>query len=1480
MLALSIVLLIFQYKPAQTWAAHKAAGYLSEKLKTKVNINSLYIKPFSAVVLEGFYVLDKEKDTLVNMPKLTVDINGFSLFKSINQKTLDFSLIQLDNASVYLKKNKDSTSNLKFLIDYFSSPDTSKTKSAPWNLIFEKVAINNMHFRYQNRTVDTVMAQVNFDDIDVKQFSTVVTDMDVTNHLFKGGVHNLTLKEAKSGFDLRNLSGAVTVDTNQILVKNMLIRTPQSNLKNYLHMRFKSFDDFDDFEDKVMMEGDFKEARISSKDIAYFTSGLEKTKFDFGIDGRVTGLVNNLHAKDFTITGGKTTYLKGDFRLKGLPDWDNTFLELNFDQLATTKADIDQIYGGFVGHDVKLPDMLAKFGDIHYTGRFTGLQNDFIVHGTFKTSLGRLDPDINFKFDKNGVPAYTGRISTTNFDLGKMIEVDDLGRATLTANVKGYGDELKILQGQSDARINYITFKGYSYRNVTLNATFKKQVIGAHVTINDHNIGLDLNGTADIGSKKPSYNFAATVTDARLNDLHLTNDTIMLSTQVAANITGDNLKNLQGQIKFTPMSITDPRHRYIMDSLYLAATGLDTSRQIVLRSDFADGSLKGTFDLATFPSYFKTIAKKYIPSLKTTIVKVGDQNFKFDLNIKNVNPLLAMFVPDLKIPDLGELHGQFNSKDQTAVLTGYIKTFSYGKTVFHDLILDEGTAKDYLGLNISLSRINITDSLFIKNISITNFLKRDSLNFNIKLADKNATNQLDLYGLVEFGRDTTAKLKLLPSDLILEHQDWKIQEQVRIRLLDGKTQIQGFELSNGQQKVKINGFISADPADKLKLEFDKFSMVTLDQLTKPAGVHLQGTLNGDATFSAISGEPGADSHLTIDSLAMNGTLVGNVKLNSQLDHDQSLARVSMNILNKGLETMNIGGEYHIGQKGEEDNMDFSVKMDQTEAVIIEPFVSDLVSHIKGHISTNLKLSGPPSNPQFNGDITLANTGLRVNYLKTDYTINDRLTVNNSKIDIKNMTLSDGKKGTATANGSVDLSNLKNPDIEVALNAKNLMALNTTFKDNHLYYGTAYATGDFNFSGPVDNMKIDIKASTEAGTVFNLPLNTSSTVTDYDFITYKSHKDTSNKNAVVKPNFNGVTLNFDLTVDEKTTVKITTDYGKLEGTGTAKNLNLNINSLGDFQMFGDFLITSGKFEFTAKNFISKNFTVNQGGTIRWTGDPANADINLKAIYEVRTYINRLYAAAGLSYPQGNKLVLVQADLILTKSLLLPKIDFDFNFPTDPSIKDDVGNYLSDENNRNQQALSIIVQRNFATNTGGVLAQQALGTAQEAISEFAFNKLNALLAQSNIKYLDLNIRSVNEASASLHFYNDRIVLSGSLFSNTGTNDIFNINDGSLFNSNFSTLTKDFSAQYLIKPNGDLTARYSYRVINTTTLNSLDQLTNQYVNGLGLVYQRDFDTFGEFLRSIFRRGRSTKPVNPAPIPTGTGTPTPAAKPDEDDE
>ena len=509
------------------------------------------------------------------------------------------------------------------------------------------------------------------------------------------------------------------------------------------------------------------------------------------------------------------------------------------------------------------------------------------------------------------------------------------------------------------------------------------------------------------------------------------------------------------------------------------------------------------------------------------------------MQLRDLDPLLAFFKPDLKVPDRGTFDGKFNSEDKTATFTGYVKTIQLGSTVFHDLIIDESTSDQYLGLNISLSKINLTDSLFIKNIDITNFLQRDSLNFNIKLADKDATNQLDLYGLVQFARDTTARLRILPSDVILEHQNWRINSQVNIGFLNGKTRVSGFELSNGAQKVKINGFISNNPADELKIDFEKFNMATFDQLVKAADIKLRGKLNGNVLLRTVTSSPTFDSHIAIDSCVMNKTFIGNIKIAASLDSTRSQADMKMNIINRGLETMNLAGAYNL-KKNVDDALNFTVKMNQTEAIIFAPFIKNLVSNLKGTLSADLKLTGSWSDPKLNGNVSLENTGMTVNYLKTAYVINDKVDVENSVIKVNNLVLTDTKGGKGTANGTVDMNDPSNPDIEVELRSRNLMALNTTFKDNHLYFGTAFATGIFKFNGPTDDMNIDIKAKSEAGTIcFNIPLNTSSTVSDYDFVIYTNHRDTAT--AVSTTNrFNGITLNFDLSVDEKTTVKITTD----------------------------------------------------------------------------------------------------------------------------------------------------------------------------------------------------------------------------------------------------------------------------------------------------------------------------------------------------
>ncbi|HEY0771692.1 MAG TPA: translocation/assembly module TamB, partial [Sphingobacteriaceae bacterium] len=254
-----------QFKPVQTYVAKKGAQYLSRELKTRIEIKSIYIKPFKSLVLEGFLIEDQEKDTLLSTPRLTLDITEFSL----KGRKVAVNTAQLDNGIFYLKKYKDKSTNLDFIINYFDTGTTKPktTPRKPYDVTFQKIVLNNIAFRYKNFQVNKPVNGINFNDLHLRNLSTVVENLDTKNHLTKADFSNLTFRE-KSGFYLRNLTTSATIDTNRMEFKNLLLETPNSRISDYLLMEYKNFKEFARFVNKVKMTGKFKNSRIYSNDIA------------------------------------------------------------------------------------------------------------------------------------------------------------------------------------------------------------------------------------------------------------------------------------------------------------------------------------------------------------------------------------------------------------------------------------------------------------------------------------------------------------------------------------------------------------------------------------------------------------------------------------------------------------------------------------------------------------------------------------------------------------------------------------------------------------------------------------------------------------------------------------------------------------------------------------------------------------------------------------------------------------------------------------------------------------------------------------------------------------------------------------------------------------------------------------------------------------------------------------------------------------
>ncbi len=1444
-----MVLFSLQFRPVQTFVAKKAAAYLSNELQTTISLKSIYIKPFSSVVLEDLVVLDLQKDTLLHTPKFIVNLNQLSFDKRI----IDINTVQLNDGLFFLKsyKGKDSGTNLDFIINYFDSGlpvDTTKKKKS-YDIIFNRVILNNLSLKYKDYNVDSVVNGVNFDDVELRNLNGIFEKLNTKDHLLQASIKNLTFKE-KSGFFLKNLTAETTIDTNRIELKKLRLITNNSNLSDYYEMRFSKFADFNDYIKKVRMKANFKNSHLDARDVAYFTPALGQMKLALDINGQITGLVNNLRAKKLAIKAGKATYVQGDFSVKGLPILKETFMEFKVDMASSNKKDLDEVVSQITGNRKKvIPVIMEKFGDIYFNGNFTGFQNDFIAFGEFKTKLGRVVSDVNMKINKDGIPSYSGNVKTYDFSIGNLLNEQTLGKISASVYVKGRGTEIDDLTEKINGDISYIDFNGYRYSNVKIDGTFDKKYFDGTLNIRDKNVYLDFDGGVNLNPKLPEFNFKAQIKKAKLKALNLMQDSLMVDANLSTNFSGTNLNNIQGKLLVQAIELNNVKGIYRVDSLQLQAQGTGVDRTLKISSDVVDASIRGQYDLNTLPSYYKALAKTYIPSLQADIVKFGKQAFQFNLDIKRFEPVAELLVPGLSIEGQAQLFGNFDSEKNIATLNGFVKKLTYKGVVANNIIIDENTTTNALQTIITSDRVDLNDSLFIKNVNISNILRNDSLSLNVKLSNAEDDNQLDLNGLVEFGKDTTAKISILPSLLKINNEDWTIQEKVRINFQKGKTRISNFDLTNGKQMLTIDGIISEDQLDELIVGFKDFSLTTINPFLKSKGISLGGRLNGETKVYGILKAPQIGDNIKIDSLLFNETLIGTLTDTSSYNRFTNMTNVYTRINTNGKETFKIDGDLDLKEK----KLDLTVKMDDSELAILTPFVSELISNLKGRISADIEVKGSFSTPEIGGELKLDQAELMVNYLKTTYVISDEVKVKNSIIQINNLNLKDTGGNIATANGTVDLNKISTPTLDVSIKAKNFMALNTTAKDSELYYGQAFATGTFVFRGPTNKMFIGIDAKTEKGTVFNLPLNSSETVSSKDFITFIS-KDTTEtgKNAA---SFDGLTMSFKLQVDPSSTANIFTNLGNLSGKGNA-DLNLEINSLGDFEMSGDYIIESGSFDFTAQEIINKKFNIRQGGTIRWTGNPTQAQIQLKAIYELRAGLKDLYLAANRS-KSANEVdtrVPVEVEMGLSGLLLKPDIKLDIFFPSNPVVKEELQAYFNDANNLNMQAFSLIIRRSFAPGNGNEdLGRQVTSGVASTATELLFNQFNNVLSSLNLDFVDINIRSLSEASASFKFFNDRIVVNAGVVDRRSTNDLSPIG----FNS--ANVGGEVEVLALIRKDGTLIGKLANKPPTQQSIFSNAGITqNVNVTSLGLIYNQQFDNFREFLQRLsgkFRREQKRK-------------------------
>lgn len=1451
--------LLLKLPAVQTFTVNRITSYLSGELKTKVEIESVNIEFLKKVVLNGIYIEDQKHDTLLYAQALKADIGLWSLFKT--NKKLKVKSIELDNANIELKRYKDVKGlNFKFIADYFSSGKKS-TDSAKFDFSIDDIKINNTRFSYTDLRWNDFTRAIDWEDLRITNLNATLSNLkfDADTALFTA--NNLSFKEYK-GFVVNDMnSSAVKVGAGLWDFKDLKIITPFSDVEGQFALSFDSIEQFDDFENMVRMKSEISQSKLSSYDLQYFAEEIFGLNQNIEIKGKVRGTVASLKGKEIDLKFGTVTQFKGDVALTGLPNIEETYMNLKIDKLVTSKSDLEKIKNfpfdssGFI----QLPENLSRLGNITFNGMFTGFYNDFVAYGNINTAIGYLSTDVNLKFNSDlQRSSYSGNILANEFDFGKFWDNNILGKTSFDAKISGTGFQSSKVAATLDGNISSIVLNNYLYKNIKIDGEVARKLFNGNLFINEPNLKLDFEGSVDFRNKLPIFDFTANIEKAYLTRLKVfkRDSSAFLSAKISLGMQGLKFDELDGIINIEDLKYSEAGSAFDVHNIAYLSSKIGAQRLITLKSEVVDAEMKGDFRLVNIESLVTSLLARYMPEIvfsNKNNVASNKQQLSFNINIKNANEVLNVFVPGLSIAENTQLKGEVNAATGLVYLnasSNYInfKDYHFNKIIFSTL--NQGIS---LNSNFNIESIEAGDSLRLLYNSISAKTQKESASIDLKILNTDSSSsRIEIYTQEQFLNDRSIILKILPSTIKIENQNWSIDEGNSIKFDSSSAEIKQLALASGNQLLQVNGRISKNPFDVLNLDVGQFNLSIFNQLLSIYDVSAGGITNGVVKLSSLLTKPIAQTDLKIKNLCYYGDTLGDATVLIKYMDDDSKINFDCYIENRGKKEVVFDGYYLM--KTVNDEMDFNIKVTRINASVLTRYLTSFTTDFKGIASADLKLRGLAKQPILTGKAKIQKGSMLIDYLNTKYFFaTDNIILEENNINIPDLEINDKFNNKGTVNARIYHNSFSDFVFDVNVTTNKLHCLNTNSKQNELFYGTAFASGICDIAGTENLVNFDIALKSLPGTIINIPLTDAENVEEKDFITYINDDDSLNKNININKDvdLSGINLDLKLEATPDAQVKLIFDEkigDEMTGNGIG-TLRMKITPAGEFNMFGDYTIEKGDYLFTMQNVINKRFILDNGGSIRWSGDPYDAEIDITARYK-----NLRASTYDLLQDTSNrKRIPVELSLQLTGNLFNPNVRFKIDVPgLDASLQNQLSSRLSTEQELNRQVFSLLVLNRFSPPEEGKNTANESGSsnsvganAGELLSNQVSNWLSKLSKDVNIgvNYRpgdELNRKDEFEVSLSTDIFNDRVSIDGS----------FGVNNNNT-QSSASNVVGDFNVEFKASRDG----RIRLRAFNKTNNNSyLNYLNSQYTQGIGIFYREEFNTKKD-LFATFRERKAKK-------------------------
>ncbi|WP_109829257.1 translocation/assembly module TamB domain-containing protein [Reichenbachiella versicolor] len=1461
----------FQIPRFQTELVNKVSELISSKTSFAITVGKANLTWYDQMELNDIRIFEKSNDsTLIQVDDLSLDVN---LIHFLFTQEIKGRRLTLEKPQIHIIKSSDSLEiNLTRFLNELKLAFKKDENQKKTSLNISSTFISNGVFSYNDVTRPREYDFKDINHITYNQLNGKLSELIYLNDKIDVKIDSLTAIDPDYCFDIKSFQSHLLFNKQSLSLNRLSLNIGSSLVRDSITFLYSTPSQFKYLFDSIYLHANLKNTIIHTRDIQKFIPNYPVTNQTINLSGKYIGTINDLELKSAEIQIGRLSKFRTSGIVVGLPSIKETFFDLKFQNSSFSHIDFSQYL------PYNFIERITPLGKTYFSGSFTGYLNDFVTKTKINSEIGTADIGVSINIREETKAFYRGRISLDNFELSKFLtqESNGIEKITLDGTIKGNGLEVETAIFDLDALAKSAHIKGYPYKNIRTKAHFEAGIFAGEIAINDTN--LQLAGLMDINLKEEikKIDLAIKIDTINIEPLNLSSVPFSFSSQINAKLSGSHFEDLRGYLNLKNFYIGHQNQILKVDSLKLISSLSKEMRIIELKTNNLSASLKGHYtnnklikainhlhqDISTHLKNNGAEKKDYY--LNKSLIKVDNIDANLLISASNLNEYIQPFFPKISFSKNINISGQF-SQDSTVNLSLFTEfdSSSLGKSQFIENELDIQLTKSFYNSDIIASIYTSSFNQTYEKINSKN-LKHELLWFNDEIEYYGTINQqgqengAEIIARAFFKTDTTV-IKFIPSNIRILGEKWNWTKNHEINIINDQILFKNFGVSSNDQKFKINGIYSI--YNTLNVKVTNLDLSLLNTITQ---TKIEGILDGDFIINQEEEHHLVNGKFITTDIKVDDFLVGNLFSSSKWEPNEKRLNIKSYLVRDDDEKMDILGHYYPSMQ-EFGNLEFKAKFHDMHIKTLEPFINQF-SNLGGTVKGDFSLSGTLAKPIIEGQGKVSNGKCKVDYLNTNYGFEGSLNFTKTSIYMDGFSIKDREQNQAFLSGNIYHEGFKKYELDLFGEFTNFNLLNTTSVDNDLYYGFAYGSGNVQFTGALENLNIKAEAKTTKGTRLSIPLdwNSSTGGEQKEYIEFGTIEQDLKQDSIQttstreRVKIKGIVFDFNIEVTPDAYLELIFDAKSgdiIRGRGNG-NMNLVVDTQGEFNMFGDYQIEEGGYNFTLYNIINKEFIINKGGSIAWYGDPYGAQININARYRQLASVAPLLnlSEEDVASPESRRKYPSYVDLFLTGDLLEPKIQFDIEiedyprtisivsdpaYPLDTYINSFKTKIRNNEQEMNRQVFSLIILRKFSPENTFDVSSTTIGSS---FSEFISNQLSYWVSQvdENLE-VDVDLASLSEDAfntfqlrLSYTFFDGRLRVTRDGSINTDKNQDTQSNNNSYIG--------DWTVEYMLTSDG----RFRAKVYSRNDLNAIETQPNDtnYETGFSLQFVRSFDELKHIL------------------------------------